>query len=607
MDAPSEQHGKRKRKKSFLQKAKSYGKKGKFGRGTHVSEDVYQYFVRVLEMSRQDFSSEDDKEVFVNNAFDETVGEEINLSCNQLVSRAIETLLPSASTEVIQRFTKAFSQDLRPLFGDPFASHVLQKLLLIVAKQTKDSLVGKGDSSGVKDDWVIRVGRFALNNLEDFAWDTYANHVIRTVLLCTSGGKESDNMSSKGGVLSAKSMEELKSECELPTQYVDLLKDYHRKLKTWPQIGDMAFEGVTSGLVQSLLFALKRIGDTASCDDFVQVLIKECFKKYGNGDEELFECDYSLHVLDSALATGSTDVFKKIFEECLQGKIAKLAIHNRANFTIQRLFDFCPDKEMLEVIFDEILEADGGLSAIFSSGYFGVFTSISRACKRLGHKQGVFIQNLMKALDCYQPEGRQVQFVPLCLQMVAFKGDESKEATRDKLQVNLHGSLIIQAMLHFNKPIKVINSLLEMKPPDLQEIFCDPKGSHIMDAFMESKYIGAKSRERLFRWMMGTYVAMATSKHGSRSMEAAWKQMTVKFRQTVAGELSARESQLLASPFGRIIAVLAMLSLYRRSVEEWRQVQTGEEKKREIFSDIIGVCDEPTLGSSSKGKTKSDC
>lgn len=54
-------------------------------------------------------------------------------------------------------------------------------------------------------------------------------------------------------------------------------------------------------------------------------------------------------------------------------------------------------------------------------------------------------------------------------------------------------------MLLFNKPIKVVNSLMAMSPNDLLKLFCDPKGSHIADVFFQSQYIGEKSREKMCR------------------------------------------------------------------------------------------------------------
>lgn len=51
----------RKRKKNFLSNARKYAKKGTFGRGSHLSEDTYQYFVRVLEIYKEGFPSEEEK------------------------------------------------------------------------------------------------------------------------------------------------------------------------------------------------------------------------------------------------------------------------------------------------------------------------------------------------------------------------------------------------------------------------------------------------------------------------------------------------------------------------------------------------------------------
>lgn len=54
----------RKRKKSFLQNARKYAKKGTFGRGSHLSEDTYQYFVNALELLRNGFENDEEKGIF---------------------------------------------------------------------------------------------------------------------------------------------------------------------------------------------------------------------------------------------------------------------------------------------------------------------------------------------------------------------------------------------------------------------------------------------------------------------------------------------------------------------------------------------------------------
>ena len=50
-----------KKKKSFLQKAKKFGKQGRLGQGKNIDQDTYDYFVRVLENLKQDFEDAEAK------------------------------------------------------------------------------------------------------------------------------------------------------------------------------------------------------------------------------------------------------------------------------------------------------------------------------------------------------------------------------------------------------------------------------------------------------------------------------------------------------------------------------------------------------------------
>jgi nucleolar protein 9 len=53
---------KARKRKSLFKNAKRYGKRGKFGRGTHLDEDIYQYFVHVLELVETNkFETEEEK------------------------------------------------------------------------------------------------------------------------------------------------------------------------------------------------------------------------------------------------------------------------------------------------------------------------------------------------------------------------------------------------------------------------------------------------------------------------------------------------------------------------------------------------------------------
>lgn len=49
---------------------------------------------------------------------------------------------------------------------------------------------------------------------------------------------------------------------------------------------------------------------------------------------------------------------------------------------------------------------------------------------------------------------------------------------------------------------QIVNSLLEMPGSELKSVMCDPKGSHVMTAFIKSEHVGEKSRERLLHRLL---------------------------------------------------------------------------------------------------------
>lgn len=122
---------KKKKKKSFMQKAKKFGKSGRFGRGFNINEKTYNYFLQVLEtFDKNQFEDAEEKSIFVENVFASNHEEsEENLVCNQLVCRIFEKLLPLASDQVKLRLMEKMGADLRIFVTNPFASHVLQTLL----------------------------------------------------------------------------------------------------------------------------------------------------------------------------------------------------------------------------------------------------------------------------------------------------------------------------------------------------------------------------------------------------------------------------------------------------------------------------------------------
>ena len=105
----------------------------------------------------------------------------------------------------------------------------------------------------------------------------------------------------------------------------------------------------------------------------------------------------------------------------------------------------------------------------------------------------------METFHCYDPEARQSKIVSLVSRLVTYDVAFGEEKDAETYSVNYMGSQIIQALLHFNKPIKIVASLLEMDNSELRELLCDSCGSHVMDAFVSAEFVGEKSREKLIQ------------------------------------------------------------------------------------------------------------
>lgn len=103
-------------------------------------------------------------------------------------------------------------------------------------------------------------------------------------------------------------------------------------------------------------------------------------------------------------------------------------------------------------------------------------------------------------MDCLQPEERQKDFVLCVSRLIPYeKNIEISNKNLEKEKLSLHGTLIVQLVLEFNKPIKVINSVLSMESEDVKKLFSNTMGSHIVDSFVKSNFVGEKSRERLIK------------------------------------------------------------------------------------------------------------
>ncbi|XP_013109042.2 nucleolar protein 9 [Stomoxys calcitrans] len=656
--APFKRNKKKRKNARFLHNAKGFAKQGIYGRGTHIDDDQYNYFINILDAMKNGFEDIEEKVTMANNVFEQTKDKEVYLASNQIVCKVLETLVGFVDATQLEAYFQAFADSFRPICSDRFASHVLQKMVEIAflrsvqKDQLKKAKSEENEEEEEKDDeppsskkpklnkdvlseerynldtefleehkqncanFVLRVGKFMLNNLEDFVWDHCANHIMRTCILCLSGIHVVKVAFEKGGADMAKN----RKVYVVSEEFKEIAKEFAQRLEMWPQFCDFPYQEHSSALMGVLCIALKVIDKNMLKHFGKKILMEALLKAEETGDEEkekkieisdeeteeepkegikgnkesqessevaqtklpkVFQYQCSVILLETLLTVAGPKLLTQLYAMLFANKMALLAKEPSSNFAVQRLLQNIKEKDDFENVFQELHEHTEELLKI---GHTGVIAALSSACLRLQTKQGQFISALQSALHVSGDKEKMKSFL-LCL--IKLKPFEILQQDKTAF-VHLHGSLVIQDILRFNKPIFMVNCMLETSADYVVSVFNTPNGSHICDAFLESKFIGEKSREKLIKHLEGFYVDLAITKFGSRVIESCFAAASEPQKARIVKELADKSNMLKGTPFGKLIYHKLRVETYRLSADQWKaSLQQKESKVTQLFKDII--------------------
>ncbi|XP_017132845.1 nucleolar protein 9 [Drosophila elegans] len=639
-DGASKRKRPKKKGNRFMRNAKGFAKQGIFGRGTHIDDEQFSYFINILDAMKVGFEDVEERVNMANNVFEQTQNQEIHLASNQIVSKALESLVGFVDDVQLERYFSKFGDSLRPLCSDRFASHVLQKMLEIAflrgvgkaaVQETSDASSAnkraKPDAAQVEEEYnleadfseehrekcrqfVLRISKFMLNNLEDFVWDTCASHIMRTAILSLVGMHVPKIAFEKGGTEMAKH----RKMYAVPDEWQEVMKEFPQRLEMWPQFSDFPYQEHSSSLLGVICLALS-VADKSMLKHFGKKILTIGLLKPNDDDEEKMDTDTKIEIkddddgeekekepeegteqkpaepilpkvfhhqssvilLETILSVAGAKLLTQLYAMLFCNRIAYLSQQQGTNFAVQRLLQHIKEVPDFEAVFTEL---QPHVEALLKMGHTGVVSALSAACLRLGAKQAQMIAALQSALHVSGDKEKSKLFFNCLVKLKPFEvvgGDESGF-------VHLHGSLITQHVLQFNKPIFLVNCILDLPATQLAQVFNTPNGSHIVDAFMQSKFIGEKSRERLIRQLDGFYVDLAITRHGSRVFEQCFKAAQEAQKLRMAKELFAKANMLKGSPHGRIIYTKYRLDTYKLSPSQWQESLTkhlDEEQPKE--------------------------
>ncbi|XP_064849319.1 nucleolar protein 9 [Oncorhynchus masou masou] len=585
------------------------GKRGGAGEGGGAKKRLdplsVGYFRRVGERLSEGFTEDEEKVLFVENVLTEVKGQAALVAMDVTGSVTLQSLLTLASPgqvgEVLAELGGESGSDFKTVSCDKCGGHVLESALRQMPRwreksssEEEKTAITEGDSEteggdcGILEAQVLSLCHVVMEHCAEFIRHTHGSHVARTLIHVLAGCLDPTD-TTRPGVKDRNVTTQL-TYFEAPTSFWWELKTLSTSLMD--NVNLCVTDAVASTVFQTMLTVCHR-NRPKLCKLLTKGIVEyltSLSSAPGVSPLLVFLKDQaSSRLIEIVLQLSHKALLRDLYKNHLQGQLVTLAIHPIANFPIQRLTAASTNYKVFLKVFDELVE---GLEAILAVGHMGVIVQLTDSCAEREEKQGEMMQRLLSAFHCAEPASRHTACLPLFLSLLTHEVYYSSEAVEGNTQTELplssicyHGSRLVQSLTKFKDRSLLLNSLRSLTPADHLTLGTDQSGSHVLQLLVTSS--SDKGRGKILRRLEGQYVQMACSRYGSRVLEAVWNSATVPQRQSIAKELVPCETQLRSGQFSRHVWAKFALSHFVKRRAQWLEVQTGESKKRKLFSDIL--------------------
>lgn len=590
-----------------------------------------EYFKRMASRSKDPFQDPTDKELFIENLWKHIKGSELALCAHKSSTDCLIWLVESVrDNAILRKVTEGFAPDRLSAdrLKDESISSVLETLIESLIRVLIEEEEKEFDTSTAR--WCIKyldgLAKIVEDGIVELLSDISGCRMVIVVMEAIGGIRigrhwSRQNMRFGSGVkinLQAEIEKDI-SFRELPSPFKHHLKRFAKSLVLeLPEedILDLLF-GRATQVAQYLLFILK-VRYPELCQMVVKKLVEIVFDRRIEHREMITQSASSAYIVEIIMMVASETRLSKIWTKYLKGSLENLWRHDIANFIVQRLIDAIKDEHLFTDVCDEIFPS---LEEIFKCNRAGIGVCLAKACQDFTSMQNEFINALFKAYHCYEPKEKQLDLVPsmLFIEMkfppprqhfnggpnyrnnnsYHYNNNSNNNSSNNnssfgdngnasKLQIWLHGSLMLQYTMSFADTNKVCKSLMSLSTDDLVKIAKDRSGSHVIDAFIHGTNVPLKYKSDLVERFLGRYHSLSLDKFGSRIVENIISLSDDDVKNAIMGELSRHESQLSSNRNGWFVAKKVGLQTFKNRPDDWRAAEQSRERKRRIFGEFVG-------------------
>ncbi|XP_072705381.1 nucleolar protein 9 isoform X1 [Ciconia boyciana] len=580
------------------------GARSQAGPGPRLEPDTAGYFRRALETLQEGLSPEE-LALFAPNVLAEAAAAGPGVALDPGGSRVLQALLPQAPLGMLGRV-------LGPLVvgglggpaGHPLGARVLEAALGRVlptlgeaSGQTEEAAGQMEEAAGQVEEAVGRLAAAVRDDLVAFARHPAGSFVVRALLRVLGGAPGAGvpqlppggaEPKGKGAELTLKGAEAVAEGAELPPSFPPLLGQLAEAFEE--HLPSLLSPAGASLCLQVALEVLHR-GQSPACSRLCDALIgqlappspapAESALVWGLQDPE------RSRLLEAAMGVAGPPRLRELFQQQLKGRLRGVAAHRVANHGLQRLLDRAP----ADVVGEVLSELGPALAEPLARGHPGVLTALLGACRHHPALQPEALRCLFQAFGCWEPRERRRACVGLLAGLRPFRGGdkdvEGAEPEPSLGPVTLHGSLLLQHLLHFGDPGPVLGGLEALPPAALAALARSPPGSRVWDALLASPTVPTRARRRLLRKLKGHFLSLACHRNGSRVLDAVWASVSAPARAAIADELASQREALQRDPHGRGVARTLALDLFLRRRRLWERLQAAPDRRRGLLRPLL--------------------
>ncbi|KAG7227397.1 hypothetical protein INR49_000402 [Caranx melampygus] len=528
------------------------------------------YFRRVGERLSEGFEDNEEREMFVENVLSEVKGKASLVAMDRTGSITLQRMLPFSSLEqvgeVLSELGGESGSEFKAVSCDRCGGHVVESAVRQMSRWIENEASAtteeeEEESCGVLEAQVLALSQVVRDNSAEFIKHVHGSHVVRTLLHVMAGCTKERNVAPQ------------LTDFEIPTSFWYELKSLTETLME--NVNLSVTDAVASAVFQTMLTVCHRKRPKLCKQLLTRVMEYLTSRSAAPGVSPLLvflKDQASSHLIETIIQLSHKSLLRDLYKNHLKGQLVDLALHPIANFPVQRLTAASAKHKLFLRLFDELVQ---GVEAILAAGHMGVIVQLAESCAESEEKQDEMMQCLLHAFHCAEPGSRHVSCLPLFMSLLTYEVyyncDTAEGSTPTEVPLSsicYHGSRLVQALAKFKERSHLLSSLRTLNPADLLTLASDPAGSHVLQA-------------------LGLHIQMACSRLGSRVLEAIWNSASVSQRQSIAQELVPSESQLRSDQFARHVWAKFALSHFVHRRSHWQEIQTGESKKRKLFSDIL--------------------